>query len=73
MVLSMFNRDWPKNTKGTLPVTLLVDNSFVDRTHATWLPNGAMIEFGTSVEKVIAIMRGHALAVVAPQVVCGFV
>lgn len=65
--LSLFNKNWPADKKGTVPVTLVIDSVVVDRTAATWIKNGAFINFGTATDKVVALMRGRALAVRTPQ------
>jgi len=61
--LALFNKSWPSNLTGTIPVTLIVDNTVIDRSEATWTGNGAIINFGQAVEKVVALMRGRGLEV----------
>jgi len=64
-VISFFNDAWSESGKGSFRVDLIVDGKTIDRTTATWVGKGAIINFGQEVEKLVSIMRGYTLTIVS--------
>jgi hypothetical protein len=64
--LSLFNDNWSGRSGTQFRVDLYVDGRPVDRNYATWVAgNQAIIQFGSSLSSITALMNGNVLTIVS--------
>lgn len=65
--LSFYHSDWPERTGQKFQARLLVDNHEVLRTTGQFNRKSALIDIGTSAERIQALMNGRVMSVETPS------